>query len=408
VSVSTLRPVVDRRDGPPAPPAVVPRRSLALVVPTVAAGVAAVTFAAASLALAVPPSPRLLGFVALLVAGCVCEAFPAPVARGGGNLSLGAIVVIATAVMYGPAEAALVGGIARALDDGVRRRPQVRMAFNGSVYAVGGLLAGAAAGLVPGVAAQTLAATCVFYALLVVLISAIVGLTTGAGFVRTAVGAVRDTAPSFAFMSSVALILAVLWRDSPLFAAALLGPLLATALHQRAAQRTIEAMRLALTDPLTGLGNLRAFQERLRGELDRADDDLVPVSLCLLDLDDFKLVNDTYGHAAGDEVLAAVGACLRHGGEAFRLGGDEFALVLPRLDGRDAAHAARSVLHRLGDLRPHPGGAISFSAGLATYPADAPDLTELQRVADVALYRAKRRGKNQLEVASGPTTPLAA
>jgi diguanylate cyclase (GGDEF)-like protein len=406
VSVTTLRPVVDRRDGPPATPAI-SRRSLALVVPTVAAGVAAVSFAAVSLA-AAGPSTLLLPVAALLLAATLCEAFPAPVGRGGGNLSLGAIVVVATAVMYGPAEAALVGAIARALDDAVRRRPPVRLAYNAAVYAIGGLAAGAVAGLVPGVAARTLVATCVFYGLLVVLISAAVALTSGARFARTVGGAVRDTAPSFAIMASVALILAVLWRDSPLFAAALLGPLLATALHQRAAQRTIEAMRLALTDPLTGLGNLRAFQERLRGELDRADEDLAPVSLCLFDLDDFKLVNDTYGHAAGDEVLAAVGACLRHGGEAFRLGGDEFALVLTRLDGREAAAAARAVLRRLGELECNPGGRITFSAGLATYPSDAADLTGLQRVADVALYRAKRRGKNQLEVASGPTTPLAA
>jgi diguanylate cyclase (GGDEF)-like protein len=365
-----------------------------------------VSFAAVSLA-AAGLSSSLLAVGGLLLAATLCEAFPAPVGRGGGNLSLGAIVVVATAVLYGPAEAALVGGIARALDDGIRRRPPVRLAYNGSVYAIGGLVAGAAAGLVPGVAARTLVATCLFYGLLVVLISAAVALTSGAGFARTVGGAVRDTAPSFAIMASVSLILAVLWRDSPLFAAALLGPLIATALHQRATQRTIEAMRLALTDPLTGLGNLRAFQERLLRELDRADEDLVPVSLCLLDLDDFKPVNDTYGHAAGDQVLAAVGACLRHGGEAFRLGGDEFALVLARLDGRDAAQAARAVLRRLGEIE-SPGGPVTFSAGLATYPNDASDLTGLQRVADVALYRAKRRGKNQLEIASGPSTPLAA
>ena len=381
---------MDRPDG----------RSLALIAPTVAAGVAAVCLAAWTLAATGYPPERLLGLAVLVLTGMLCEAFPVRVGRGGGNLSLGAVVVVATAVMYGPAEAALVGGIARAVDDAARRRPPIRLAYNGAVYAIGGLLAGTAAAFVPGVAGQAFVATLVFYVTLVALVSAVVALTSRSPLRRLLGDAVRDTAPSFAIMASVAFILVVLWRDSPLYGAALLGPLIATALHQRSTQGQIEAMRLALTDAVTGLGNVRAFHERLQAELDRAGPGGAPLSLCLLDLDDFKLVNDTYGHAAGDNVLVSVGACLRGDGEAFRLGGDEFALVLANVDAGPAAETATAVLRRLAELRCDPGGHVTFSAGLATYPRDALDLAGLHRVADDALYVAKRRGKNQLEVAS--------
>src|SRR5207253_4054235 len=129
----------------------------------------------------------------------------------------------------------------------------------------------------------------------------------------------QTTAP-FAFMASAALTLIVLWERQPVLSIALVGPLLAIALYQRSTHKAIQAMRLALTDPLTGLGNHRSFHERLQRELVAAEQSATPVALCLFDLDDLKTINDHHGHPMGDAVLSQVASRLRQGGEAFRLG----------------------------------------------------------------------------------------
>jgi diguanylate cyclase (GGDEF)-like protein/putative nucleotidyltransferase with HDIG domain len=122
------------------------------------------------------------------------------------------------------------------------------------------------------------------------------------------------------------------------------------------------------------------------------------LTLCLVDIDDFKRVNDTFGHPAGDHVLSQVAGLLRQGGEAFRLGGDEFALVVPGLDARDAATAAESVVDRIGSLDLGEVGTVTVSAGVASYPMQGAGRDELIRLADSALYWAKERGKNRFRV----------
>ena len=107
-------------------------------------------------------------------------------------------------------------------------------------------------------------------------------------------------------------------------------------------------MRLALTDPLTGLGNHRHFHERLQRELALAEQDGRSLTLCLVDIDDFKQINDRYGHPVGDRVLAQVATRLRQGGESFRLGGDEFAVLLPSTNAAAAFAVARSIVERVG------------------------------------------------------------
>ena len=190
------------------------------------------------------------------------------------------------------------------------------------------------------------------------------------------------------------IVLVVLWQRSPLLSLALIGLLLAISLYQRSAFQA--AMRLALTDPLTGLANHRAFQERVQRELERAEAQNVAFSLCLIDLDDFKRVNDVFGHPVGDNVLAQVGARLRRNGEVFRLGGDEFALLLPARSAEEAYPVAQSVLSRIAALDLGNVGRVTASAGIASFPAQAPDRDELIRRADSALYWAKRHGKNRV------------
>ena len=202
----------------------------------------------------------------------------------------------------------------------------------------------------------------------------------------------------FGLMSSAALMLVVLWERAPLLSAALVGPLLAIALYQRSTFRELRAMRLALTDPLTGLGNHRHFHDRLERELADSREQRYPLSVCLVDIDDFKRINDRFGHPGGDKVLAQLAATLRQGGEAFRLGGDEFAILLPGRDEEGARIAAEAIVARLPEVELAPAGPVTVSAGIATAPEDEVDRDELVRRADSALYWAKEYGKNQVRV----------
>src|SRR4030095_11305620 len=149
---------------------------------------------------------------------------------------------------------------------------------------------------------------------------------------------------------------------------ALVGPLLAISLYQRTTHRALRAMRLALTDPLTGLGNHRHFHERLQRELRNAEEQETPLTLCFVDIDDFKKINDRFGHPSGDRVLSQIAARLRQGGEAFRLGGDEFGLLLVDHDEETALEAADSIVERVAGSHFDHIGNVTVSAGLATFP----------------------------------------
>ncbi len=197
-------------------------------------------------------------------------------------------------------------------------------------------------------------------------------------------------------MASSALTLVVLWQREPALSIALVGPLLAIALYQRSTFKAMRAMRLALTDPLTGLGNHRSFHERLQRELVAAEEAGTSLALCLVDFDNLKAVNDRFGHPVGDLVLGQVASRLRQGGEAFRLGGDEFAVLLPRQDERQATAVARSIVERVAALDVEGVGAVTVSAGVATYPTHGSGRDELIRLADSALYWAKKDGKNRV------------
>ena len=160
-------------------------------------------------------------------------------------------------------------------------------------------------------------------------------------------------------MASLALILVVLWETEPLLSLLLFAPLAAYDLHQRSMLRALEAMRSATTDPLTGLGNRRRFEQRLDGELRRGR----RLSVCLLDLDGLKKLNDTLGHQEGDRALKTVAERLDAGGEAFRIGGDEFALLLVGVEAEEARRARGGIARR-----PHAGRhePLRVSGGIAS------------------------------------------
>jgi diguanylate cyclase (GGDEF)-like protein len=154
----------------------------------------------------------------------------------------------------------------------------------------------------------------------------------------------------------------------------------------------------ARTDGLTGLLNHRACHERLGEEVARAAALERPLGVVVLDLDHFKTVNDAYGHAEGDKVLAAVAGKLRsvvrEDDHVARLGGEEFALILPGVDGALAAEAAERARAAIADVRVG-GRGLSCSAGVSAYPDDAGDAARLLELADGALYWAKRSGRDQ-------------
>ena len=165
-------------------------------------------------------------------------------------------------------------------------------------------------------------------------------------------------------------------------------------------------MRLALTDPLTGLGNHRHFHDRLALELQVAAENDAPLTLCFVDIDDFKRINDSFGHPTGDRVLSPVATRLRQDGEAFRLGGDEFAIVFAGRDEREAIQAAGAIVSRMASMEVEHVGSITISAGIATFPFHAAELDELIRLTDSALYWAKEHGKNRVHVSRADVIEL--
>ena len=157
----------------------------------------------------------------------------------------------------------------------------------------------------------------------------------------------------------------------------------------------------SLRDGLTGLGNHRAFQEELDRELDWYQRYKVPVALLLIDLDDLKLVNDSAGHAAGDEMLREMGKLIadsgRYADRAFRIGGDEFAILLPHTDVDGALNLARRLQERA--MQPRAGARpIPFSGGVSACPLLATTRTQLYAQADAALYWCKRHGRASIDV----------
>jgi diguanylate cyclase (GGDEF)-like protein len=381
-----------------------PPKLAAVVGPVVTAGLTAILAAAWTFA-SEPENPRMLASVGLLLAAfTLSERFPVPVHGAEANgVSLGFVFAVAAILLFGWDVGVLVAALAPVVMQLLHHRPAVRIAYNGSTYALAAVAAGAATMVVPGagspaLVARTAVCGAVFHAVDTILITTVVAVSARCAFAPLLRSNVRRTVVPFALMASASLILVIVWQRSPGLSVALIGPLIAISLYQRAAFRELRAMRLALTDPLTGLGNHRHFHERLQRELQRAEQGGTPLALCLVDVDDFKRVNDTFGHPAGDLVLSRVAGRLRQGGEAFRLGGDEFALILPGHDARDAATAAESVVDRIASLDLGEVGDVTVSAGLASFPSQGAGRDELIRLADSALYWAKEQGKNCFRV----------
>ncbi|MDG0023928.1 EAL domain-containing protein [Trinickia sp. Y13] len=174
-----------------------------------------------------------------------------------------------------------------------------------------------------------------------------------------------------------------------------------TRMSARISQAEKQLEYLASTDPLTGLPNRRAFYEQLEQRLQRGADACSRAALILIDLDDFKTVNDTLGHGAGDELLKHVAIALRQSVRladlVSRIGGDEFAVLVAiakeKAEGIHTAERIARALARPFDL-PRASIMASASLGVSVFPDDAADVASLVSSADIALYAAKGVGKN--------------
>src|SRR5947199_2073537 len=172
----------------------------------------------------------------------------------------------------------------------------------------------------------------------------------------------------------------------------------------------------AQTDSLTGLFNHRYFHDRLRAELTRASRARDSVAVLMLDIDDFKRVNDVYGHGVGDQVLRDLAELLRvalRGSDVVcRLGGEEFGVIMASCDAGDALNLARRLTDSLSSVAFGPAGKITTSIGISQGPQHAMNPRELVACAEAAMMTSKARGKNQIvlfdETASErPATPAA-
>jgi diguanylate cyclase (GGDEF)-like protein len=159
---------------------------------------------------------------------------------------------------------------------------------------------------------------------------------------------------------------------------------------------------LAESDNLTGLSNRYYFDKSLRSAISRAERYGAKLALLFIDLDDFKNINDNFGHDTGDELLKNIAKILqsmmRAGDDVCRLGGDEFAILLHRFDDTsDLIHLAERILEKL--RLPHKIHqkelVISASIGIAIFPDSATDTSDLLKAADLAMYSAKKKGKNK-------------
>jgi len=168
--------------------------------------------------------------------------------------------------------------------------------------------------------------------------------------------------------------------------------------------------KLAITDGLTKLYNSRHFYSQLEQEMDRSNRYHHPLSLLLLDIDDFKVFNDTYGHLEGDKVLVKIGTtireCLRTIDSAYRYGGEEFTILLPETGGSEAIKVSERIRVSISECVFHPlpdtPVSVTVSTGVTQYALGESAASFVKR-ADNAMYGSKNSGKNKVSFAEGGT-----
>lgn len=320
------------------------------------------------------------------------------------SVSLAFVFVVASQILFGWEYAVLSAIVGVLVSQLVERRPAMRSLFNAAVYGLAAaasalptLLTEAGADDTIGLTLLAFTSGAAYVAVNVVLVCVALAIVQSTPLLPLLRDNVRHSGPAFVIMAFLAALAASLWTTDPRLLVLLAGPLFTLTLYQRSAFTSKVATRDAHTDSLTGLGNHRSYQSRLREALERAEETDAEISLCLIDVDEFKGVNDRFGHPLGDQILVELARVFVEGRDdidAFRFGGDEFALLLEQ-DEEDAYRFVEGLHERIGATEFPHHQPVTISVGVASFPLNASSAEELQKVADGALYWAKRHGKNR-------------
>jgi diguanylate cyclase (GGDEF)-like protein len=382
-----------------------PSRLAAFIAATLLLALPLVGFSLASIAVDPPKATTALAALVFFALALGADLRPVPMDDSNkSEVSIASVFIVSSAILLGWRFAVPSAALSIAITYAVIRRPLPHTIFNISMYAIA---AGTAAlpGIVFGPIHGTPAGTVTAYALVggalhlmtnIVLVAGAISISQQVPYREVVLPGLRQGGAAFAITVFLAALAANLWMMEPWLLVLLAGPAFTLTLYQRSSLHSRLATRDALTDNLTGLGNHRAYQAALHERIDASHETGEPFSLCLVDVDDFKRVNDTYGHAAGDDVLFVIAELLGSAdkAEAFRFGGDEFAVIFRR-DEISAYRELEEIQQRLASLEASPGGPVAISAGIATFPSHAEDADELQRRADGALYWSKEHGKGR-------------
>jgi len=382
-----------------------PRRLFAYIAVTAVVALPLLVASLAAIALDAP-SGSTAGIVLLFFAlALVADMRPVPMDDNGkSEVSIASVFIVTSAILFGWRYAVPLAALSIGITYVAAGRPFIRTAFNVSMYAIAAfgaalpvMLFGSIHGSEPGkLTAYVLVGGAVHLAVNVLLVSGAISISQGAPYRHIVIPGLRHGGGAFAIMVLLAALAANLWVMHSWLLVLLAGPLFTLTLYQRSALHSRIAARDARTDNLTGLGNHRAYQAVLRERIAASERGGEPFSLCLVDVDNFKHVNDVYGHPVGDDVLVLIGEMLgtSTGAEAFRFGGDEFA-VLFSLDEMSAYRQLETIQRDLAGIDASPAGPVTISVGIASFPAHADSAEELQRTADGALYWSKQHGKNR-------------
>lgn len=371
------------------------------------AGVSVVGIAVivSALPVLVTTRPMLLGALLALAlpASMVKVSFP----RSVSTLTLGQVLNYFTLLMLGPQAAVLVAAISAWGQCTFRSR--YRNPTHQTLFSVAGLacavrVAGAfyvhlggrpgawdpSTAIVPFVVAAA-----VFFAVNAGLVAIAIGLSTEQAAIKVWNESFRWSWPTYLFGAGVAAVAVTGIKNEGLW----LLPLLAVALWSTFQNLRAYLARFndSVTDPLTGLLNQRFALPHAAREIERARRKGTPLSVMVIDVDGFKSINDTYGHAVGDSVLRQLAQCLqqftRSCDACARHGGDEFLLVLPGCDALSAERKGRELQAVVAAMRPlrvpNFNQPLSISVGTAAYPGDAESLDRLLEIADDRMYRNK-------------------
>ena len=388
------------------PPTGYPPRLRALIASAIALAIPVVVGAAVSTALHPLGVAEGLAVLLFLALALLAELKPVPLEEDDlSTVSLAFVFILASVILFGWQEAVLIAAISAFIAQTAERKPLERTAFNTSVYALSAFAAaipvfflGPALGSDPvTITLEALLGGAMFVAVNFAFISLAISFHQRVPVLALLKEEVRLVGPAFAIQAFLAALAAALWTTDPRLLVLMAGPLFTVTLYQRSSLASRRATRDAHTDSLTRIGNNRAYELGLSNAFEGAAEDGSRLSLCLVDVDDFKQINDTYGHPLGDQVLVEIARLLRTDTDCvgtFRFGGDEFAILLACGETRARSHV-EELYRRISGAHFSHGAATTVSVGLATFPEQAVDVESLERAADSALYWAKLNGKNR-------------